>query len=123
MSKVADVNHILYFWLQSPESVTHNERSFKFFHDNVIAGVSNFNFAIDNGILPKRSFYTMTTLLKQENESPDLASNFALQKKDTAQVKSALQRLTKTQKIQCQILTAIRLCEKKIYDIKIKNRK
>ena len=123
MSKVADVNHILYFWLQSPESVTHNERSFKFFHDNVIAGVSNFNFAIDNGILPKRSFYTMTTLLKQENESPDLASNFTLQKKDTTQVKSALQRLTKMQKIQCQILTAIRFCEKKIYDIKIKNKK
>ena len=56
MSKVADVNHILYFWLQSPESVTHNERSFKFFHDNVIAGVSNFNFAINNGILPKAQF-------------------------------------------------------------------
>lgn len=126
MDKVADVNVNLYNWLQSAGSVTHQERSANFYHDNVQAGLVNFALAEKHGILPTRSYYTMSTLLTQEGAaaktvcSEDVIRQF---QKDKQTVQLAISNLTVWQYLLCAALTSIRLFEKKIYDKKIKRMK
>ncbi|WP_241217026.1 glycosyltransferase family 2 protein [Bifidobacterium goeldii] len=123
MHKVADIDVVLYHWLQSASSVTHNERSFGYYHDNVAAGVANFAHALDEGIVPARSYYTMTTMLADEPHAHDAddPGNRACYERDRAAVRALLSRLTPAQRVHCATLAAIRLAEKQIYDRKIKN--
>mgnify|MGYP007132865106 CR=1 FL=1 len=37
MGKVADIDCVLYYWLQEPDSVTHSKRTAAFWHDNVLS--------------------------------------------------------------------------------------
>ncbi len=65
--KVVDVEAVIYFWIQHTESVTHDKdkrRNFKFLEDNIFAGVAGFNVAIENGIVPFRSYFILETTLR-----------------------------------------------------------
>lgn len=123
MDKVADINANLYNWLQSAGSVTHNEHSFSYFHDNVAAGIANFAYAIGQGVTPARSYYTMVSMLADELSAPDATepSNLECHEHDRAAVRKLLAQLTPVQRLHCAALREIRLFEKQIYDRRIKN--
>ena len=123
MSKVADVDRVLYYWLQSAGSVTHKERSFSFYHDNVVAGITNFEYALEHGVLPARSYYTLVGSINEEATASDIVSleNRNQYEADSRKKDELLGYLTAYQRIQCATLRKIRLFEKYIYDCKIKN--
>ncbi|BAQ32460.1 glycosyltransferase family 2 protein [Bifidobacterium scardovii] len=123
MDKVADIDVNLYNWLQSAGSVTHSERSFGFYHDNAAAGIANFRHALNHGVMPGRSYYTMVGSVAEELTAPD-ASTPANQRQyqaDRSAMDQLLAELTPPQRIECCLLQKIRLFEKHIYDRKIKN--
>lgn len=123
MHSVADIDVNLYNWLQSPDSVTHTERSFAFYHDNVAAGLANFRLALDHGITPMRSYYTMMGSLREEAtangvKEPDSNRIYGM---DQEKAHMLLNRLRPIQRVRCSITRLLRLGEKIIYDSRIKN--
>lgn len=125
MDKVADINVNLYNWLQSAGSVTHQERSANYYHDNVQAALTNFELAVKQNILPVRSYYTMTTQLNEEAiaTSPVSADKIQQLQADEQLVRRTITELTFLQRIHCKTLSYIRLAEKVIYDRKVKSLK
>lgn len=125
MDKVADLNVNLYNWLQSAGSVTHQEHSFGFYHDNFAAGAHNFRFCLEHGVLPMRSYYTMVGACAEETTSPDfnLPENQAQHETDKAELDQLLANLSRQQRFRCTITRRIRLLEKYVYDRKVKNMK
>lgn len=114
MDKVADVDCVLYYWLQSASSVTHKERSFSFYHDNAAAGITNSEYALDHGMLPARSYYTMTTQLEESKHVLDPLSeeDNSLYEKDKNVVSALIKKMNFFQKLLCLLLGKIRLLEK-----------
>lgn len=123
MHKVADLNVNLYNWLQSAGSVTHQERSFGFYHDNFTAGAANFRLCLEQGVRPGRSYYTMVSQFHAEKKSPDYhkSDNQAQHKVDEIELNNILSLLHISNRIFCNITYRIRLIEKYFYDINIKN--
>lgn len=118
MKKVVDINEVLYYWLQTPSSVTHQERGFTFFHDNVLAGARNFELSLKNGIVPQRSFYTITGSVRLEKTANDIDSpgNAEQMEKDLQLVKSLINKLSLLNRAVCAVTAALRLLEKVVYD-------
>ena len=123
MDTVADINLSLYNWLQRPDSVTHKMMSVGFFHDHVVAASQNFQLCLENGVTPKRSYYTLTTSIIDEAVATDCSAktNLAIYEKDQTECSAQLERLSLPQLLACEIMKKIRLLEKKVYDVKIKN--
>lgn len=122
MDKVADIDVPLYHWLQSAGSVTHKKHSFDFYHDNVTAGINNFRFALERGITPARSYYTMAEQLSEARTTSDARTTEADRlQRDSDAVTALVATLTPMQRMQCVIRYHIRLLEKHLYDRKIKN--
>ena len=136
MALVADIDLVLYHWLQSPKSVTHAQRSFAFYHDNVAAGVKNFRLALEHGITPMRSYYTMMGSYAEERQAlrhgeaneadeasaardVDMAAQTVLAS-DAKEIQSELNRLTPIQRAGCEVTRRIRLLEKQVYDLSLK---
>lgn len=123
MNKVVDIDITLYYWLQSEGSVTHKERGFGFYHDNVVAGMTNFEQALKANVTPMRSYYTLVGSVKEEHGALDSENvedvrqySIDLQKKQ-----QLLSQLTLLQRMRCVLLQKVRLLEKNIYDRKVKN--
>lgn len=55
--KVVSCDDKLYFWIQHPTSVSHNEKSFKYYHEILLAAMKNFQLSLDNKIIPIRAYY------------------------------------------------------------------
>lgn len=126
MRRVTDVNVVLYYWLQSTGSVTHAQKSVSFYHDNVEAGIVNFDYALNSGITPARSYYTMCEELMQAGKALQKAPNpkdSALYHADVRAVREHCGRLSTLQHMHCAALMALRYMEKLVYDRKIKNLK
>lgn len=125
MRKVADLGVNLYNWLQSAGSVTHQERSFGFYHDNFAAGAANFRLCLEQGIRPGRSYYTLVGALHEETTAPDFsdALNEQQHKADQDELNELLGKLSYVQRLHCAMIRQIRLLEKHIYDARIKNMK
>lgn len=121
MHTVVDVNSVLYYWLQSAGSVTHRQRSAGFYHDNVSAGVSNFNLCLTNGITPARSYYTMVGSLAEEQRAVKTPQEQSVFEIDQDSVGRLLGQLSLPQKIVCSAKRWARLAEKHVYDHRIKN--
>lgn len=121
MHKVVDIDCTLYYWLQSPGSVTHSKRNYGFYQDNLTAGLANFEHALGQKVLPARSYYTMVGSLNEAASAPDLSSNRNAYEHSKTEVQSLIKKLSLSQKIICVILRHIRLAEKAVYDRKIKN--
>lgn len=123
MRTVADIDVNLYNWLQSAGSVTHNERSFGFYHDNFAAGAANFRLCLEQGVRPGRSYYTVVGAFHEETTAPDFhePANQAQRIKDKAELQQLLAQLTVWQYAQCAVTQRIRLMEKYVYDARIKN--
>lgn len=124
MAAVADVDAVLYYWLQSTDSVTHSKRSFRFYHDNVRAGIMNFRLAMHKGITPARSYYTIREELHQATRTkeyvtdPSAAEQY---RQDRAEADSLIRKLSPVQRIRCTTLAVLRYMEKNVYDKCIKN--
>ena len=125
MRKVADLGVNLYNWLQSAGSVTHQERSFGFYHDNFAAGAANFRLCLEQGVRPGRSYYTLVGALHEETTAPDFsdALNEQQHKADQDELNELLGKLRYVQRLHCAMIRQIRLLEKHIYDARIKNMK
>lgn len=123
MRKVADLGVNLYNWLQSAGSVTHQERSFGFYHDNFAAGAANFRLCLEQGVRPGRSYYTLVGALHEETTAPDFsdALNEQQHKADQDELNELLGKLSYVQRLHCAMIRQIRLLEKHIYDARIKN--
>ena len=114
MRKVADLG-----------SVTHQERSFGFYHDNFAAGAANFRLCLEQGVRPGRSYYTLVGALHEETTAPDFsdALNEQQHKADQDELNELLGKLSYVQRLHCAMIRQIRLLEKHIYDARIKNMK
>lgn len=125
MRKVADLGVNLYNWLQSAGSVTHQERSFGFYHDNFAAGAANFRLCLEQGVRPGRSYYTLVGALHEETTAPDFSDvlNEQQHKADQDELNELLGKLSYVQRLHCAMIRQIRLLEKHIYDARIKNMK
>lgn len=125
MKFVADVDKVLYYWRQSEDSVTHKERSFSFYHDNATAGIENMKFALQRGIMPARSWYTVAGAVSEEKTASDFSKpeNLEIYRKDCEEKEKLFAGLTPSQRAKCSVLRQIRLAEKFVYDRKIKNMK
>ena len=125
MRKVADLGVNLYNWLQSAGSVTHQERSFGFYHDTFAAGAANVRLCLEQGVRPGRSYYTLVGALHEETTAPDFsdALNEQQHKADQDELNELLGKLSYVQRLHCAMIRQIRLLEKHIYDARIKNMK
>lgn len=123
--KVVDLDEVLYYWLQSPDSVTHSKRSFGYFHDNVQAGAKNFELSLNHGIIPQRSYYTMTTMLRQERKILDESNSSEVQayEEDKAWIDGLVARLGTVNRVICAVTATLRLLEKVVYDRRIHSMK
>lgn len=122
MAKVADIDKVLYYWLQSPSSVTHAQRSMSFYRDNVDAGLTNFQLALDSGITPMRSYYSIWDGLRSEAlaAGPD-AQNQKELRQDRKRADNFFHKMGFAQRTLCIITTWVRHMEKLIYDARVKN--
>lgn len=123
MRKVVDVDLVLYHWLQSPGSVTHNEHSFQFYQDNLAAGIENFRLCLRSGVTPSRSYYTIMGAVHEEATASDFGTGDTAEQhaRDLRTVMGLLSKLSLPQRLVSSIKRRIRLFEKVVYDRKIKS--
>lgn len=138
MYKVADVDATLYYWLQEPDSVTHSKRTPTFWHDNVLSAAENFQFTLNQGIVPYRNYFGLTASVRDEgrglhhaNSSTGSAqAQFTISAEDiknyqddVQNMKSLIRRLAPSQRFLCKILYFIRSGENLIYNRRIHSMK
>ena len=138
MYKVADVDATLYYWLQEPDSVTHSKRTPTFWHDNVLSAAENFQFTLNQGIVPYRNYFGLTASVRDEgrglhhaNSSTGSAqAQFTISaediknyQNDVQNMKSLIRRLAPSQRFLCKILYFIRSGENLIYNRRIHSMK
>ena len=123
MNLVADLDSVLYNWLQSGSSVTHSERSFSFYHDNVEAGAANFELALSQGVTPMRSYYTLMGSVAEEHAANDAKcdQNLRTLDEDVTRAEALIAKLTPCQRMQCALTHGLRLADKFVYDRMVKN--
>ena len=123
METVVDVDATLYYWLQRPDSVTHQLRSASFYHDHIVAAKKNFILCQENDVIPARSYYTLTGNLKDEGKAAKSSTEKQQFRIDQLQVSNLIKSLSLKDRMICNSLKRMRLIEKRIYDAKIKNMK
>lgn len=125
MNAVVDVNLTLYHWLQSSGSVTHNERYFSYFRDNLAAGITNFKLCLNHGVTPSRSYYTIMGASNEEKTAVDFYAedNKRKHEHDLIEVRELVSQLSISQRAISFIKRRIRLFEKGVYAKKIKSLK
>lgn len=132
MESIADVNVVLYYWLQRPDSVTHRMRDASFYHDHIDAVRANWSVCMEQHVLPARSYYTMMGNLHDELKAIKQAELlscdaskicYARYSEDVKFMRKAVVQLPWLQRVYCALLRRIRLIEKYIYDRRIKNMK
>ncbi|KAB7790326.1 glycosyltransferase family 2 protein [Bifidobacterium leontopitheci] len=126
MTKVVDVNRILYFWLQEPDSVTHSKRTAAFWHDNALAAAENFALAMQHGVNPYRSYFELVNSVREEDkmlrgtaDAEDHDQDMDNLHHDAARMHELLATLSPQQKMRCATMSRIRSCENIVYDRKI----
>ncbi|BDR54115.1 glycosyl transferase [Bombiscardovia apis] len=119
---VADIDLPLYYWLQTPGSVTHSNKEPSFYHDNIAAGIANFKLALEHDVRPARSTYTMLDGLRSlRTVSRQTGRDQDLYQSDRRAVRQLLRQLDPATLLSCLGLSILRSAEKRVYDLKIKN--
>lgn len=127
MNKVADVDAVLYYWLQEPDSVTHSKRTAQFWHDNVTAAATNFRFTLDRGITPYRNYFGLTASVRDEKKGlrrlgeACTSEDMDRYRSDDTVVKALVAELPPVTRLQCVLLAAIRRIENTVYDRNVHN--
>jgi glycosyltransferase involved in cell wall biosynthesis len=107
--KIADVDIVLYYWLQHADSVTHHRDNFKFLDDNIQAGIENFNLSVEHGISPYRTYYLLAGVIRDIQK---LNGNHAEYIQNIK--KNYLRKMP--HRLQAVILYRLRLLENVFYD-------
>ncbi|MFT8356975.1 MAG: glycosyltransferase [Bifidobacterium aquikefiri] len=119
--RVVDVNEVLYYWLQEPDSVTHSQRTPAFWHDNVTAAAENFEFTLSHGVVPYRNYFGLTASVRDEKLGLRESSRQQIHASQTNnddydKVRLLVARLSHRDRLKCRTLAIIRRGENKIYD-------
>ncbi len=130
MGKVADIDCVLYYWLQEPDSVTHSKRTAAFWHDNVLSAAENFQFTLEQGITPCRNYFGLTASVRDEGKglkalgSEELHdSDWQNHLDDVATMRALISKLSIGERLKCAVLATIRSCENVVYDNRIHSMK
>ncbi|MET0296205.1 MAG: glycosyltransferase [Microbacterium sp.] len=115
MDLVASCEDRLYYWLQRSDSVSHQLRTTRYYHDIVRAHGHSFDVALREGILPARAYYGLTAI-DREKRSIVTAEDRELYEEDRRYVAERLAALTPWQRLRCGALRALRSFETRIYD-------
>jgi glycosyltransferase involved in cell wall biosynthesis len=121
MGKVIDVDAELYFWLQESHSVTHSKRDRAFLHDNVTAAAENFQFALEQGLIPYRNYFGLTTSVRDETSKEHLTRSSSAPVNEQVDADQKLMRLLVGQlrwsdRAKCAMMSTLRRFENKLYD-------
>ena len=130
MGKVADIDCVLYYWLQEPDSVTHSKRTAAFWHDNVLSAAENFQFTLEQGITPCRIYFGLTASVRDEGKGLKALSSEELHDSDwqnhlddVATMRALISKLSIGERLKCAVLATIRSCENVVYDNRIHSMK
>lgn len=115
MTVVASCDDKLYYWLQRADSVSHNLRSTKYYHDIVRAHGRCFDLAIADGILPARAYFGLRAI-SLEAQSVQGEADRQLFEEDRRYVAETLSSLTLWQRVRCSVLHGVRWVEVQIYN-------
>ena len=115
MRLVASCEDRLYYWLQRPDSVSHNLRTTHYYHDIVQAHGRCFELALAAGILPARAYFGLKAI-RLEKRSVVTASDREIYEADRRYVSARLSSLTVWQRIQCTVMHWLRFWEVQLYN-------
>ncbi len=121
MRLVASCDDRLYYWLQRPDSVSHNLRSTRYYHDIIRAHGRCFELALRDGILPARAYFGLHALASAER-SIRSADDQRLFEDDRRYVRGLFSRLTPWQRTRCRALRGLRWLEVQVYNRTIHRR-
>ena len=121
MRRVASCEDRLYFWLQRPDSVSHNLRSTRYYHDIVRAHGRCFELALAEGILPARAYFGLKAI-RNEERSVVTAEDRKLYEQDRSYVAQRVSSLTVWQRLRCTALHWLRFLEVQLYNRTIHRR-
>ncbi|KFI95256.1 glycosyltransferase family 2 protein [Bifidobacterium stellenboschense] len=122
--KVADIDVTLYHQLQHEGDVP-PEREFDYQHDQAVAAAHNFDLAMEHGVLPARSYYTMSSACDAEAMAEDFdapgmdpevrEAHRAAYQEDLLTLARLAGRLTPAQRVRCTATQLIRRLEHRAY--------
>ena len=115
MRLVASTEDRLYYWLQRSDSVSHNLRSAKYYHDIVQAHGRCFELALADGILPARAYFGLKAI-RLEKRSVASASDRQVYESDRRYVAARLASLRLSQRAACVALHFLRWIEVAVYN-------
>ena len=121
MRLVASCEDALYYWVQHPDSVSHNLRTTRYYHDIVRAHGRCFELSLATGVLPARASFGLTALRLEKRSVADAADR-ARYEDDRRYVSALRARLTPWQRLRCSVLGALRRLEVQVYDRTIHRR-
>jgi len=122
MRRVASTAEPLYAWVQHGESVSHSRRSAAYYCDIVEAHARCFERALELGILPARAYFGLGALVFERRAARTPAERYALAQ-DEERVRLLKKRLTPRQRLQCELLRALRRVEVVVYNRTIHRRR
>ena len=115
---VADVDAVLYYWLQSDASVTHTDQKFSYYDDNILTGLENFEKCLAAGITPARSYYQIHGALKFARETSDFMEPKAQEifRFRVTTYSELLAQLSFAQRLRCMAFSMLRNMENVVYN-------
>ncbi|WP_415127862.1 glycosyltransferase [Microbacterium sp.] len=122
MRTVASCSDVLYYWIQHPQSVSHDARRTAYFHDIVAAHSHAFDLSLAAGITPARAYGGMMTL-DLERRSVGNVDEAALYRADEDHVAAQMARLSAGQRWRCRLLHTIRRLEVRVYRLTVHRRR
>jgi len=122
MRVVASCEDRLYYWLQRSDSVSHNLRTTRYYHDIVRAHGACFDLALADDILPARAYFGLKAI-GLERRSVTSTTDRELYESDRRFVAARLASLTPWQRIRCTVLHWIRFLEVKLYNRTVHRRR
>lgn len=122
MGTVASCDDHLYYWLQRPDSVSHNLRSTAYYRDIVRAHGRCFELALAAGIVPARAYFGLKAI-RLEKRSIATDADRLQYEEDRRYVASLLDSLTPMQRLRCAVLHGIRFLEVQVYNRTVHRRK
>ncbi|SFI64315.1 MULTISPECIES: glycosyltransferase family 2 protein [Microbacterium] len=121
MDRVASCEDRLYYWLQRTDSVSHNLRSTRYYHDIVRAHGRCFELAREDGILPARAYFGLHAV-RFEKRSVRSPEDREMYEEDRRYVSGLLSTLSPWQRLRCAALHGLRFLEVQVYNRTIHRR-
>lgn len=122
MKTVASVDHVLYFWLQRGDSVSHSRRAASYYHDIFRAHARSFELALQAGITPARAYFGLGSL-RDERLQAETPSEVRVVEEDEATLRRLRRSLGVKERLTCMAFAALRRLEVIVYDLTIHKRR